>query len=152
MHGGSEADLIEAHVMAAARLHGDDTPVPVLARGKCVTGRAWAYVRNDRPFGGADSPAAMYTLIGTARLNDVNPQAWLADVLGRIADTPQSRLDELLPWNQVVKSRICWLNLEGCVSVELINLPAFRWPQWKDTPLWRRGYPDRCAPARPFRS
>ena len=41
----------------------------------------------------------MYTLIGTARLNDVDPQAWLADVLGRIADTPQSRLDELLPWN-----------------------------------------------------
>ena len=41
----------------------------------------------------------MYTLIGTARLNDVDPQAWLADVLGRIAETPQGRLDELLPWN-----------------------------------------------------
>ena len=41
----------------------------------------------------------MYTLIGTARLNDVDPQAWLADVLGRIAETPQNRLDELLPWN-----------------------------------------------------
>ena len=41
----------------------------------------------------------MYTLIGTAKLNDIDPQAWLADVLGRIAGTPQSRLDELLPWN-----------------------------------------------------
>ena len=51
-----------------------------------------------------------------------------------------------------VKSRICWKNMEGCVSVELNNAPAFRWPQWKDTPLWRRGYPDRCAHARPFRS
>ena len=41
----------------------------------------------------------MYTLIGTAKLNNVDPQAWLADVLSRIAETPQSRLDELLPWN-----------------------------------------------------
>ena len=41
----------------------------------------------------------MYTLIGTAKLNDVDPQAWLADVLRRIAGTPQKRLDELLPWN-----------------------------------------------------
>ncbi len=43
--------------------------------------------------------AAMYTLIGTAKLNNVDPQAWLADVLGKIAGTPQSQLDELLPWN-----------------------------------------------------
>ena len=41
----------------------------------------------------------MYTLIGTAKLNDVDPQAWLADVLDRIADLPQTRLHELLPWN-----------------------------------------------------
>ncbi len=53
-------DLIEAHVMAADRLHGDDTPVPVLARGRCVTGRAWVYVRDDRPFGGADPPAVLF--------------------------------------------------------------------------------------------
>jgi hypothetical protein len=43
--------------------------------------------------------AAMYTLIGTAKLNGVDPQAWLADVLRRIADHPASRLHELLPWN-----------------------------------------------------
>jgi hypothetical protein len=40
----------------------------------------------------------MYTLITTAKLNSINPQAWLADVLARIADHPASRLDELLPW------------------------------------------------------
>ena len=40
----------------------------------------------------------MSTLLGTAKLNDVDPLAWLADVLTRIASTPQSRLLELLPW------------------------------------------------------
>ena len=41
----------------------------------------------------------MYTLIQTAKLNDVDPQAWLAYVLARIADQATSKLDELLPWN-----------------------------------------------------
>jgi transposase len=52
--------LVEAHVMAAERLHADDTTVPVLAKGKTDTGRCWIYVRDDRPFGGADPPAAMF--------------------------------------------------------------------------------------------
>jgi transposase len=52
--------LIDAHVLAAERLHGDDTTVPVLARGKMVTGRVWTYVRDDRPFGGRAPPAAMF--------------------------------------------------------------------------------------------
>jgi len=41
----------------------------------------------------------MYSLIVTAKMNDVDPQAWLADVLARIADHPAQKLDELLPWN-----------------------------------------------------
>ena len=41
----------------------------------------------------------MYALIATAKLKDVDPQVWLADVLRRIADHPTSRLDELLPWH-----------------------------------------------------
>jgi transposase len=49
-----------AHVMAAERLHGDDTTVPVLAKGKTVTGRCWTYVRDDRPFGGRAPPAAVF--------------------------------------------------------------------------------------------
>src|SRR6202166_3977515 len=52
--------LVEAHVMAAARLHADDTTVPVLASGKTDTGRCWIYVRDDRPFGGTGPPAAMF--------------------------------------------------------------------------------------------
>jgi transposase len=52
--------LIEAHVMAAERLHADETTVPILAKGKTVTGQIWTYVRDDRPFGGRDPPAALY--------------------------------------------------------------------------------------------
>jgi transposase len=51
---------VEAHIFAAERLHGDDTTVPVLAKGKTDTGRCWVYVRDDRPFGGPDPPAAMF--------------------------------------------------------------------------------------------
>lgn len=229
---------IEAHVLAARRLHGDDTTVPVLAKGKTDTARLWVYVRDDRPFAGSDPPAALfhysrdrrgertgmiypialeavqrldalfeiergisgkcteerlavrqelsaplmadlhawltaqlaqlsrshdlakainymlrrwgaftrfledgricltnnaaeralrcvplgrkawlfcgsdrggqraavlYSLIQTARLNDVDPQAWLADVLARIAEHPANRIDELLPWNWQVR-------------------------------------------------
>lgn len=53
-------DLIRAHVFAGERVHSDDTPVPVLAKGKTATGRAWVYVRDDRPFGGRNPPAAVF--------------------------------------------------------------------------------------------
>jgi transposase len=52
--------LLESHVLAAERLHGDDTTVPVLAKGKTDAGRRWTYVRDDRPFGGTAPPAAMF--------------------------------------------------------------------------------------------
>jgi transposase len=48
----------------------------------------------------------MYTLIGTAKLNDVDPLAWLADALSQIADIPQARLHELLPWNWKASSHL----------------------------------------------
>jgi transposase len=51
---------VEAHVFAAERLHGDDTTVPVLAKGKTALARCWVYVRDDRPFGGGAPPAAMF--------------------------------------------------------------------------------------------
>jgi transposase len=52
--------FIEDHVLAAERLHGDDTTVPILAKGKTDTGRIWTYVRDDRPFGGLSPPAALF--------------------------------------------------------------------------------------------
>ena len=48
------------HVFAAERIHSDDTTVPVLAKEKTKTGRLWAHVRDDRPFGGTDPPAAAF--------------------------------------------------------------------------------------------
>ena len=51
---------IEKHVLAAERIHADDTTVPVLAKNKCVTGRLWTYVRDDAPFGGRAEPAALF--------------------------------------------------------------------------------------------
>ncbi len=53
-------EAIRAHVFAAERIHADDTTVPVLAKGKTRTGRLWTYVRDDRPFGGPDPPAAVF--------------------------------------------------------------------------------------------
>jgi transposase len=53
-------------------------------------------VASDR---GGQRAAAIYSLIVSAKMNDVDPQAWLADVLARIAEHPAGRVDELLPWN-----------------------------------------------------
>ena len=71
---------IEAHVFAAERLHGDDTTVPVLAKGKTDTGRLWTYVRDDRPFDGQGPPAAMFYYSRDRR--GEHPQAHLADYAG----------------------------------------------------------------------
>jgi transposase len=65
-------------------------------RGIALGRKAWLFAGSDR---GGERAAVLYSLIVTAKLNDVDPQAWLADVLGRIADHPANRLDELLPWH-----------------------------------------------------
>lgn len=72
--------LIEAHVLAAERLHGDDTTVPVLAKGKTDTGRCWVYVRDDAPFGGAGPPAAIFYYSRDRK--GEHPQAHLAGYAG----------------------------------------------------------------------
>jgi transposase len=65
-------------------------------RGFALGRRSWLFAGSER---GADRAAFMATLIMTAKLNDIDPQAWLADVLARINDHAIHRLDELLPWN-----------------------------------------------------
>ena len=58
--------------------------------------KSWLFAGSDR---GGERAAVMMTLIHTAKLNDVDPQAWLADVLARINEHNIQRLDQLLPWN-----------------------------------------------------
>ncbi|KAF0172542.1 MAG: insertion sequence transposase protein, partial [Rhodobacteraceae bacterium] len=72
------------------RRHGQNERVVALNR------KAWLFAGSPR---GGDRAAFMYSLIVTAKMNDIDPQAWLADVLARLPDMPLSRLPELLPWN-----------------------------------------------------
>ncbi|WP_340318392.1 IS66 family transposase [Rhizorhabdus argentea] len=72
--------LIETHVLAAERLHGDDTTVPVMAKSKTDIARLWVYVRDDRPFAGADPPAALFHYSRDRR--GEHPQAHLASWSG----------------------------------------------------------------------
>ncbi len=65
-------------------------------RGIALGRKSWLFCGSDR---GGERAAVMYSLIVTAKMNDVDPQAWLADVLARIAEHPVQTLDELLPWN-----------------------------------------------------
>lgn len=65
-------------------------------RGIAIGRKAWLFAGSNR---GGERAAAIYTLIVTAKLNGLDPRAWLADVLRRIPDNPASRLEELLPWN-----------------------------------------------------
>ena len=68
-------ELIRRHVLAAERVHGDDTTVPVLAKGKTIIGRVWTYVRDDRPFGGPDPPAAIF-YYSRNRNASIRPGIW----------------------------------------------------------------------------
>ena len=63
-------------------------------RGLDLGRKAWLFAGSDR---GGDRAAFMYSLIVTAKLNDIDPQAWLADVLARSAGHPVQKLDEMMP-------------------------------------------------------
>ena len=65
-------------------------------RGVALGRKNWLFAGSER---GGQSAAVAFTLIETAKLDGVDPQAWLTHVLGRIADHKINRIDELLPWN-----------------------------------------------------
>ena len=65
-------------------------------RGVALGRKSWLFAGSER---GGQRAAFMYSLIGTAKLNGIDPQAWLADAIARISDLPVSRLPQLLPWN-----------------------------------------------------
>ncbi len=86
-------EIIEAYVLAAQRLHVDDTPVPVLAKGKTKTGRLWTAVRDDKPFGGLDPPAAFY--VYSPDRSGVHPEAFLRSWSGIMQADAYARFNRL---------------------------------------------------------
>ena len=101
-------DLIAEHVLAAERLHGDDTTVPVLAKGKTATGRVWVYTRDDAPFGG-DKPAALYKYSRDRKAE--HPLAHLKDYAGILqADAygGYNGLFEATPAAGAITPAFCW--------------------------------------------
>jgi hypothetical protein len=83
------ADASDIGLQLPARYGQNDREI-VLGR------KSWLFAGSER---GADRAAVMATLIMTAKLNDVDPQAWIADVLARINDHNIQNLEQLLPWN-----------------------------------------------------
>ena len=86
-------ELIKEHVLAAERLHGDDTTVPVLAKVKTRTGRIWTYVRDDRPFGGRAPPAAVFFY--SPDRAGIHPQQHLAGYRGILQADAYAGFNEL---------------------------------------------------------
>jgi transposase len=101
--------LIERHVLAAERLHGDDTTVPILAKGKTIKGRIWTYVRDDRPFGGRAPPAALYYASQDRRHE--HPSLHLHGFTGILQADAYSGYNELYDPSRPqgpVTSALCW--------------------------------------------
>lgn len=78
------------------RLSLDNNPAERALRGVAIGRKNYLFAGSDR---GGERAAAMYSLIETAKLNGIDPEAYLRDVLARIADHPNNRISELLPWN-----------------------------------------------------
>jgi hypothetical protein len=78
------------------RLEIDNNAAERALRDVALGRKNYLFAGSDR---GGDTAAALYTLIGTAKLNGLNPEAYLRDVLARIADHPINRISELLPWH-----------------------------------------------------
>jgi transposase len=101
--------LIEAHVLAAERLHGDDTTVPILAKGKTVKGHIWTYVRDDRPFGSRAPPAALYYASRDRRHE--HPVRHLRDFAGILQADAYNGYNELYEPSRSpgpITSALCW--------------------------------------------
>ena len=102
---------VETHVLAAQRLHGDDTTVPVLAKGKTDTGRCWVYVRDDRSFAGAGPPAAMFYYSRDRK--GEHPQTHLAGYAGILQADAYDGYNRLYLGDRKpgpIKEAACWVH------------------------------------------
>ncbi len=130
--------LIEAHVMAAGRLHGDDTPVPLPAKGKTKTARLWTCVRDDRPFGGPAPPAALFRF-STDRKGE-HPRAHLHGWSGALQADAYAVVNGLYAADRspkAVTEALCWAHARRKLF-ELADIAANA----------RRG--DKAAPISPL--
>jgi transposase len=101
--------LIERHALAAERLHGDDTTVPILAKGQTVKGHIWTYVRDDRPFGGRAPPAALYYASRDRRQE--HPSRHLQTFAGILQADAYSGYNELYDPSRAegpIVAALCW--------------------------------------------
>ena len=86
------ADISSGHGNISPRANAAERamrPVPIGRKN-------WPFAGSD---GGGERAATMYTLIETAKINGINPEAYLRRVIGCIADHPMKQIDQLLPWN-----------------------------------------------------
>ncbi len=116
--------MIERHVLAAERLHGDDTSVPILAKGKTVTGRIWTYVRDDRPFGGRALPAALYYASRDRRHE--HPARHLKNFTGLLQADADSGYNELYDPSRAqgaITAALCWAHARR-QFFELVDIAA----------------------------
>ena len=129
-------ELIRQHVLTAERLHGDDTTVPVLAKGKTITGRLWAYVRDDRPFG--QGPPAVLFRYSRDRRGE-HPEQHLAGYAGILQADAYSGFSRLYGPTRAggpITEALCWAHARrGFFELADLAEPARgRHPPWR----WRR--------------
>ena len=101
--------LIEHHVLAGSRVHGDDTTVPLLARGGTKTARLWTYVRDDRPFDGGGPPAAFFKFSRDRQM--IHPNKHLTGWHGILQSDVYGGYNDLYLLDRnpgPVRSALCW--------------------------------------------
>lgn len=101
------AAFIGRHALSGPRVHADDTPMPMLSpgRGRTQTARFWAYLRDDRPFGGPDPPAVLYEF--TPDRKGEHPQRRLRDFRGILQADAYAGFNALYEGGQVIEAA-CW--------------------------------------------
>lgn len=113
------AAYIGRHALAGPRVHADDTPMPMLSpgRGRTQAARFWAYLRDDRPFGGTDPPAVLYEF--TPDRKGEHPQRRLRDFQGILQADAYSGFNALYETGRVVEAA-CWTHARRYFHDELL--------------------------------
>src|ERR1700691_916330 len=152
--GGASALLeplvgaIRRYTLGAYKLHGDDTPVPVLCPGRGTTkqGRLWTYVRDDRPAGSADPPAVFFRYSPDRK--GERPRAHLASFTGALQADAYAGFDQL--YGEKIKEVACWahcpesgfIRRDRYITAEILGQRRSMTPDNNSFPIrWRQGRP-----------